>query len=49
MEAGWTSGTMASYLQGEDGGRMDLWNDGILPQHYTTSPPRRPPSELSLP
>jgi len=23
----------------EDGGSMDLWNDDILPQHYTTSQP----------
>jgi len=25
----------------EDGGKMDLRNVGILPQHYTTSQPRR--------
>jgi hypothetical protein len=39
-----------------DGGSMDLWNVGILPQHYTASQPRRPrlenitavkPSELA--
>jgi hypothetical protein len=24
-----------------DGGSMDLWNDGILPQHYTAPQPRR--------
>jgi len=26
----------------EDGGSMDLWNFGILPQHHTASQPRRP-------
>jgi len=26
----------------EDGGSMVLRNDGILPQHYTASQPRRP-------
>jgi hypothetical protein len=26
----------------EDRGSMDLWNVGILPQHYTASQPRRP-------
>jgi hypothetical protein len=26
----------------EDGGTMDLWNVGILPQHYTASQLRRP-------
>jgi hypothetical protein len=30
------------YLPTEDGGSMDLRNVGILPQHYTTSQPRRP-------
>jgi len=29
-------------LHPEDGGSMDLWNDGSLPQHYTASQPRRP-------
>jgi hypothetical protein len=24
----------------EDGGNTDLWNVGILPQHYTASQPR---------
>jgi hypothetical protein len=28
-------------LHSEDGGSMDLWNFGILPQHYTTSQLRR--------
>jgi hypothetical protein len=27
---------------------MDLWNVGILPQHYTASQPRRPPLEAYL-
>jgi len=26
----------------EDGGSMDIWNFGILPQHNTASQPRRP-------
>jgi hypothetical protein len=26
----------------EDDGSTGLWNDGILPQHYTASQPRRP-------
>jgi hypothetical protein len=30
-----------STLHPEDGGSMDLWNAGILPQHYTASQPRR--------
>jgi len=25
----------------EDGCSMDLWNVGVLPQHYTASQPRR--------
>jgi hypothetical protein len=33
----------------EDGGSMDLWNVGILPQHYTASEPRRPRLETSPP
>jgi hypothetical protein len=32
----------------EDGGKMDLWNARILPQHYTASQPRRPRLELCL-
>jgi hypothetical protein len=28
-------------LHPEDGGNIDLWNVGILPQHYTASQPRR--------
>jgi hypothetical protein len=32
------------HLQGEGGGGMNLWNVGILPQHYTASQPRRPSS-----
>jgi hypothetical protein len=28
-----------STLHSEDGGSMDLWNVGILPQHYTASHP----------
>jgi len=30
------------WLHPEDGGSMDLWNVGILPQHYTASHPKRP-------
>jgi len=30
-------------------GSMDLWNVGILPQHYTASQPRRPRLEISAP
>jgi len=29
-------------LHSEDRGRMDLWNFGNLPQHYTVSQTRRP-------
>jgi len=29
-------------LHPEDGSSINLWNDGILPQYYTESQPRRP-------
>jgi hypothetical protein len=32
---------VVGYLHPEDGGSMDLWNVGIIPQHYTESQPRR--------
>jgi hypothetical protein len=38
---------VSSRVHPEDGGSTDLWNVGILPQHYTTSQPRRPRSEIS--
>jgi len=31
-----------SCLTLQDGGSMDLWNAGILPQYYTASQPRTP-------
>jgi hypothetical protein len=34
-------------LHPEDGGSMDLWNVGILPQHYMSSQPRKPRLESS--
>jgi len=36
-------------LQPEDGGSIDLWNIGILPQHCTASQPRRPRLETPPP
>jgi len=47
MEASSSSETLVSHHNiaqrhnPEDGGSMDLWNVGILPQHYTASQPRR--------
>jgi len=35
-------------LHPEDGASMDLWNVGILPQHYTAWQSRRPRLEVSL-
>jgi len=39
------SALVGDHIQGEEGGSMDLWNVGILPQHYTVSQPRRHPLE----
>jgi hypothetical protein len=33
--------TIKRHCAPEDGGSKDLWNFGILPQHYTASQPRR--------
>jgi hypothetical protein len=35
------------HLHPEDGGSMDLWIVGILPQHYTASQPRKPRLEVT--
>jgi len=35
-----------NYIHPEDGSSMDLWNNGILPQNYTSSQPKRPRFEI---
>jgi hypothetical protein len=44
-----TTLTDSQPLHPKDGRTMDLWNVGILPQHYTASQPIRPRLEISLP
>jgi len=39
---------VVGYQYDEDGGSMDLWNVGILPQHYTASQLRKLRLETSL-
>jgi len=39
--------TLTLTFHPEDCSSMDLWNYGILPQHYTASQPRRPRPETS--
>jgi len=38
-----------SRCQGEVGSSMNLWNGGILPQHYTEAQPSRPRLQISPP
>jgi len=38
-----------SWVHPEDGGSMDLWNNGSLPQHYMASQPRKPWLEFANP
>jgi len=45
----WRTFLPTTLLHPEDGGSEDLWNNGILPQHYTVLQSRRPWLESSPP